>query len=128
MRKAVFTMLIAVVSSSASAEWLESCQSERFTCYIDSDTILKAGKRVKVWELFDYKTTQDITPAPYISMKVQDEFDCEESHRRALYTSFHSGNMGEGNTVLTDSDPGKWKPVPPDSAVELLWKIACGKG
>ena len=120
MRKVFLMILITVASGSAAAEWLASCQSEKFTCYIDSATILKTGNRVKVWELYDYKTTQNITPAPYISMKVQDEFDCEMEHRRALYTSFHSENMGEGNTVLTDADPGKWKPVPPDSAVELL--------
>lgn len=127
MREALLIILIAVVSSNAEAEWLESCQSEKFTCYIDSATISKAGNKVKIWELYDYKTTQNITPAPYISMKVQDEFDCDAEHRRAIYTSFHSENMGEGNTVLADSYPGKWKPVPPDSAVGLLWKIACGK-
>jgi len=129
MNKLILAMLLAVVSSSAVAEWVGagSSSDETVTAYADPATIRKAGNMVTMWVLFDYKTAQAGDGKEYLSAKMQSEYDCKEEQWRMPHASFHSGNMGEGVIVENASYPGKWSPVPPGSTTETLWKIACGK-
>lgn len=129
MRKAILMVLLAVVSSSAVAEWIGagSNSDETVTAYADPATIRKAGDVVTMWVLFDYKRAQAGDGKEYRSAKAQSEYDCKEEQWRTPAASFHSRNMGEGVIVENASYPGKWSPVPPGSATETLWKIACGK-
>lgn len=122
MRKAIF-MLLAVVSSSAAAEWVKVGGNETMTIYADPASTRKVGGWVKIWSLFDLKTALDSQGKSYMSIKHQNEYDCNEEQSRKLYSSFHSGNMGEGEVVYRSSDPGKLEPVPPGSVGAALWKI-----
>ncbi len=127
MRKAILMMLI-VVSNSAMAEWVKFSSVGNQTNYVNLDTIHKSGNKVKMWSLFDYKTAREVTGVPtYMSVQMQDEYDCKEELSRPLYAVLRSGNMGEGKPVVTVTDSGKWEPHPPESIREDLWKIACGK-
>lgn len=132
MRKAILMMLLAVVSSSAMAEWVVVTRSENGanTVYVDPATIRKAGNKVKMWELFDYKTMQAQVSnrgLPYMSSKSRSEYDCKEEQSRTLASSYHGENMGGGGVIYTDDEPGKWRPVSPESINEALWELACGK-
>jgi hypothetical protein len=80
MRKTIFLMLLAVVSSSAAAEWVEVSKSETVTVYADPATIRKAGDMVKMWTLSDYKTPDDV----HRSRVYQHEYDCKEWQIRLL--------------------------------------------
>ena len=129
MRKAILMMLLAILSSSAAAAWVEVGSDETTTVYADPATILTAGNMVKMWHLLDFKT---VTVPPggkhymYMSSKSQTEYDCKEGRARVLFFSWYSGNMGQGKVVYSTRKPGKWEPVPSESAIELLWNIACG--
>jgi hypothetical protein len=47
---------------------------------------------------------------------------------RTLSYLFLSGNMGDGLAVLSNNDPLlEWKRIEPNSMMETLWTIACGK-
>ena len=127
MRKAILMMLLAVVSSSAMATWVNVSESEASTGYVDSVTISRVGDRVKMWELFDYKASRDIAGKPYMSRKAQVEYDCKDKQSRTLTSFAHSGNMGGGEVVYTELVTEKWEPVPPRNVVETLWKLACRK-
>ena len=128
MRKAIWMMLLAVVSSSAAAAWVEVGGNAIATAYADPATIRKNGNRAKMWDLFDLKTARASREGrSYLSTKQQAEYDCKEEQWRMLYFSWHSGNMGIGETVFSYAEPNNWGPIPPDSWVELLWKFACGK-
>lgn len=127
MRKAILVMLLAVVSSSAAAEWVEVARSDTSTFYADPATIRRAGNIVKMWDLIDRKTPDNFNNKPYMSQRSQHEYDCKEEQWRTLYFTFFSGNMAGGNAVYIDSDPGKWAPVPPGSIAEGMWKFACGR-
>lgn len=121
-------MLLAVVSSSAWAEWVELGGNDTATTYVDAATIRKVGDMVKMWSLFDLKPPRDAGQnKPYMSMMTQDEYDCKEERSRALSMNFYSGSMGRGGLIHTDSDPGKWSPIVPGSAQTHLWEFACGK-
>jgi hypothetical protein len=128
MRNAIFMMLLAVVSSSAAAEWITAVITENITTYADPATIRRAGDMVKMWHLYDYKTVRAPDGIkPYMSIRVQAEYDCKEVRARLLSGFFHSGNMAGGEIVYIGSDPGTWTPIPPNTIMETLWKIACGR-
>src|ERR1035437_761806 len=128
MRKAILTMLLAVVSSSAMAEWVEVFRDETVTVYADPTTIRKTGNRATMSVLYDYKSVQSSNSSkPYRSSRKQSEYDCKEGQSRILSLTAHSGNMAEVNTVFSLSKPEEWEPVRPSSLAELMWKIACGK-
>lgn len=128
-RRLMLAALLAVASSSAAAAWTIVGVGTTNTAYADSSTIRRDGDMVKMWYLVDHKATTEVgTGKPYMSMRVQSEYDCKEERARALFASFFSGNMAEGEVVLTRQGPGAWEPVPPGSTrTGLLWKFACGK-
>lgn len=127
MRKAALMVLLAVASSNAMAEWIEVGSNEITTVYVDSSTIQREGNLAKMWHLIDFKrATKDMGDA-YKSTKDQNEYDCKEGKSRRRAFTQHSENMGGGKVVYSDSFTTKWKPVPPDSGTEILWKFACVK-
>ena len=130
MHKAILMMLLAIMSSSAMAEWVNVGMSDdgTLTFYTDPSTIRKSGNKVKMWSLLDYKTTQKIDDGKtFMSTRQQNEYDCKEERTRSLYIIAHSGNMARGTVVGRSDDSDKWRPVSPGSGGEDLWKFACGK-
>lgn len=126
MRKAILTMLLAIVSSSAMAEWVLVGVNETATLYYDSSAIQRAGNRVKMLTLFDLRTARYLNGKAYLSMQMQKEFDCDGAQSRTLSASAYSGNMGAGEVIDTRSDPDEWNPVSVGSAQETELKVACG--
>lgn len=130
MIKIIFSfLLLAVASNNVMAEWVAVGTAVGSTYYVNPNTIRKSGNKVKMWTLIDYNSTQiGATGDKFLSLKFQEENDCKEEQRRLLYYSFHSENMGRGDVVYIEQKPDKnWKPVPPESMGESLWKFACGK-
>jgi len=101
MRKAILMMLLAGVSSSAAAEWIAVGSGEPSTLYADPSTIRKAGDRVQMLDLLDFKTAQVTEGYRYMSSKTLSEYDCKEERTRILYFTLHSENMGRGEAVFT---------------------------
>ena len=127
MRKVILMMLLAVASNSAMAEWVNVGSNENVSIYVDPTTIQRAGNMAKMWHLFDFKYVKEDMGEPYLSTREQNEYDCKEEKYRRRATSQHSKNMGSGKVVYSDSYTAKWKPVPPDSGIEIMWKFACLK-
>lgn len=127
MRKVILMMLLAAVSNSAMAEWKEVGSNESTAIYVDPDTVKKKGNMATMWHLTDFKTPQQDMGEKYMSAKDQNEYDCKEMKLRRRASSQHSKNMGSGTVVYSDSYTTRWKPVPPDSGIEILWKFACVK-
>ncbi|TAN77789.1 MAG: hypothetical protein EPN14_07310 [Gallionella sp.] len=127
MRKAVFMILLAVVSGSAMAEWFEVGSNEITAIYVDPATIQRSGNMAKMWHLVDFKRVKKDMGDPYRSTKDQNEYDCKEEKLRRRAFSQHAENMGGGKVVYSDTFTTKWKPVPPDSGTQILWKFACVK-
>ncbi len=126
MRKAILMLLLAVVSSSAAAEWVEVYPYEKgFANYADPATISRNGDIVKMWSLSDRKVPSD----KYMSFKYLIEYDCKTEHYRWLDSSVHSGNMGVGTASHRTAGRRYWKPVRRHGGgiFETLWLFACGK-
>ncbi len=109
------------------AEWVMLGETPGgVTIYVDPKTIRRKDDRVKLWYLFDFKTTMKEAPSS-LSMKAQAEYNCREELNRPLAGTFFSGHMGKGEVVHDDSGVGEWQPVAPGSVGRDLWDYACGK-
>lgn len=128
MRKAFLMMLLAVASTSAAAAWFDIGSDKTTTVYADPATIRREGNIAQMWHLLDFKTAR-IAPGPkryrYLSSKSHNEYDCDVQLTRVLLRSWYSGHMGKGYVVYRSHKHGRWEPVPPESAAELLWRTAC---
>ena len=128
MRKAILMMLLAVMSNSAMAKWIEvGSKQDEVSTFVDPATISRAGNMVKLWTLTDRKIPRTIAGVTHLSMKLQEEYDCKEKRSRGLAVSYHAKNMGQGKVVYSDSVINEWEPVGHGSAGEILWKFACEK-
>ena len=126
MHKVILMMLLAVVSSSAMAKWVKVDEDKLVTAYADPTTIRKNGDKVKMWALWDYSTAQEGDSKPYMSVRIQNEYNCKEETDRQIYATTFSGNMAGGHTINRQGGK-KWEPVAPRTFGETLWKFACGK-
>lgn len=127
MRKVILMLLLTVVSTSAMAEWIDVGSNKNTTIYVDPTSVQRTGNMATMWHLTDFKTDQQDMGEKYLSTKDQNEYDCKEMKARRRASSQHSKNMGEGKVVYSDSYKTRWKPVPSDSGIEILWKFACVK-
>ena len=99
MKKLLLILVLAIMSRSVMAEWVrvnyDSGNSS--TTYVNSFTIEKFDRTVKMWSLVDYEKAQERAFLPlYMSINRQNEFNCIEVKMRELYASYHAKNMGEG--------------------------------
>jgi hypothetical protein len=128
MKRLLLFILLFLSCSPAYAEWVSIGETESgVTVYADPDTIRRKGELVKMWHLFDRKTVETYRGGSFLSIKAQSEYDYAEERVRTLALAHHSGNMGSGKVVYINSDEGKWKPIPPESTGQAMWKFACGK-
>ena len=127
-----FWSLIALMllsGSPAHAEWVTVGGNDQIgmTTYADPGTIRREGNLVKMWILFDFRTTQTTAGHLMLSIKGQEEYDCDGKRRRALTFSDFSGNMGGGKEISSSSGEGTWVPVVSEGFVQTLWEFACAK-
>lgn len=127
MRKVILMMSLAVVSNGAMAEWVNVASNKSTAIYVDPATIHRKGNMATMWHLTDFNTPSKDMGEEYLSTKDQNEYDCKEMKLRRRASSQHSKNMGGGKVVYSDTYTTRWKPVPSDSGVEILWKFACLK-
>lgn len=124
------SLLILLVLSSrpAYAGWVQiDKNANEMTAYADPNTIRRKGDLVKMWAMYDEKVVGNFLGSAYLSIREQSEYDCAEARMRNLAISIHSGNMGAGKTVYSDSDVGEWVPVASGSVGKVMWAIACYK-
>ena len=126
MKKLLLTLVLAVVSSSAMAEWVKVSEDKLVTVYADPTTIRKLGNKVKMWVLVDYK--KDEEEFGILSARLKEEYDCKEKKQRILFMAFYSGHMGKDETVEILSEPeGSWQQPLVGDLAEALLEFACGK-
>jgi cellobiose-specific phosphotransferase system component IIB len=146
MTKIILMLILAGMSTSAMAEWVEvtaihSQESPEIQiAYVDPATVHKNGNLVNMVVLVDHQSGlskgMDNKIAKFFSMskgditkswEVQDEFDCKDKKLRMLSYIAYSEHMRSGDIVPNDMVTGDWKPVIPGSIGDALWKYACGK-
>lgn len=68
-----------------------------------------SGNNVKIWTLYDYKGPKKTEKyGSYISVKYQEEYDYKNEQTRILYNVAYTGNMGGGDTTLSNKPEPDW--------------------
>ena len=128
MKKSLLITLLLLSCVPAYAEWMPVYEIRQLatTIFVDPQTILKEGDRVKISVLYDSKSAQFGRGGPLLSTQARSEFDCSQVRSRVLALTDFSGNEGSGKIVYSNSAEQKWEPVVPGSVSQTLWRVACG--
>jgi len=128
-KRSLIGLMLMAVSAGAMAEWTKIGGTDDFDEYADLSTIRKSGNTAKMWELRDFKKAQTSTSngKSYLSDMTRREYDCNEEKYNLLSLYQYSGNMRNGDIVLSgENSDSRWTSIPPGSMVETTFKIACG--
>jgi hypothetical protein len=126
MRNIILILLLATVSLGAAAQWREVGSGANSTSYVDPDTIRRSGDRTAMAVLIDFqKPPFDGNNLPYLSLTMQNEYDCAHTQFRVLAIVSHAANMGHGEQLYRTDEPSDWEPVASGTVQKDLWKAAC---
>ncbi len=124
----ILMLLLAFVSSNAMAQWVNLGENDVFTAYANSDTIRRSGDKVEMSTIVNYNAPVDVeTGKPFMSIKVQNEYDCKKKQYRQLALVAFSESMGAGQSIHVDSTFREWSRVTPDTVEENFFDYACRK-
>ena len=126
MVRIILMVLLAFVSSSASAEWREVGKDAEHmtTAFADPASIRRSGNMAAILHLYDFRTPQTRDGKQYNSFTQQREFDCKKKISRSMKTSVFAGNMGSG-MMVENVGAGDWSSVIPETPIAYLMYIAC---
>ena len=131
MRKLFLLLLLMVASNSAMAEWVGIGRAKDGTgkFFANPRTIEKSGGNAKVWVLTDFKQTQILKNGikPFRSYSLRLEVDCKHGKTRNISFIVYSGNMGKGETVLSDDHESGWDTTAQGSILQVISEYACRK-
>lgn len=108
----------------AWAEWAKIGETGDGTFYLDPATIRKDGDLRSVSAGQDMKQRDaDGT----MSVRGSYVFDCKEARFRVLSASGHSGPMGGGEILSSESAPSDWNPIAPGTANKAMFNFVCAR-
>jgi hypothetical protein len=119
-----------LLSGTAAADWAWLAAGDGMTAYFDLSNIRRYDDGyVRLWSLSDLAKPQHSDPndKKFLSAASQSEFDCVKRQGRLLSYRWYAGNMGKGELVYSDYDPGAWSQPVPESLFAALMRVACGK-
>lgn len=126
MKRFVFGLSLLLLCAPAAAEWTRLDDNGTVAGYIDLATVHKQGNTVTMSSLLDFKSVQRKDGRLYLSLTVEFEINCEEQRSRILAVAAYSGNMGQGEIVMTEPSVDRpWESVRPRTRLDSLWQIGC---
>ncbi len=129
MKKILVSLSLALLAAQAQADWTRiDHPSNEVAVYIDRESLKASGVGlVQMWRLYDYGSAQDYSGKPYLSVKGNDEFDCERGLRREMMNLYHKDGMGNSQMVQAEYKPSAWVKPEAGSPHDSVIRIACGK-
>lgn len=129
MKQLLFVALMMVCSVSW-AEWEYTGKNESFVHYVDRSTIRNSGAIARMWVLADYFAEQTNSDGKkFKSDNRRLAFNCMQETTALIAFVEYSDSMGKGRTVSSEErkeSDWDWRSFPPDTTVEVMFKIACG--
>ncbi len=127
MRKTIFALLM-VVSLPAFCEWkLTDILTDGSHLYYDPTTIEHEATRVRVWELADLPTLNQMGRLSY---RTHHEYDCAAHRSRVIRSESYLTHMASGAARDVDEKSGteaEWFEFNPGSRSDKMSKIVCAK-
>jgi len=114
--------LVAGWLPPSAMAWTRIGETPEVTLYVNRNSIEKADRIRKVWEMQDLRNADadGVRSRRYIN-----EYDCEyKMHRVGRMTSY-AGPKLTGQVVATVSEMGYWRKIPPDGVFVLTYIAVC---
>ena len=119
--------LLALLTGSAlgpqvAMAWTRIGETPEVALFVNRNSIEKADRIRKVWEMQDLKTAD---ADGVRSRRYLNEYDCEyKMHRMGQMTSYAGPKM-TGQVVATVNEMGYWRKIPPDGVFVLTYIAVC---
>ena len=124
--RAALCIGLTLLAAPAWAEWTRAKDNAQRTSYMDLDFV-KVGDLRRGWMLLDFKNRFPADQGGFHSGKIRFELDCKEKKARMIEMVNYAEPMLRGEIVVHDKEADEWGPIPPDSDIELMFMLACGK-
>jgi hypothetical protein len=119
---------LTVLSTTSIAEWVKvaSTLDDDAIFYVSTESIKITGKNTKsVWEVVNHP---NYSRQGYLSVKVQQEYDCNSNKVRTLLASAHSELFGKGKTItIAQKVPLPWQVMPEGSVATFARDYICSQ-
>lgn len=127
-RPLLAALILTLTSTYVQADWVRitTSQDAKLNTYADPDTLLTLGTRVQLMTLTDYQDAQVITGSQkFKSVKMQDEFNCDDGSGRHMNLNAMTDNMGKGTSVAVETKPAPLRAIRAASADGEMLRFAC---
>ncbi len=120
-------VFLILASPAAMAAWTRITTDQLSASYADMESIERSGNRAKMSLMMDYfQEQQDPMGSKVQSLAGDYHFSCKDMRYKQDSLTLFSDHMGTGKTVSDKTFAhAKWHQVPPESAIEVAWGIAC---
>ena len=129
MKRFALALVLAALSCSALAEWVEIEKFEDgMRVFVDKTTARRSGDTAQVLHLVRWGEPQVEPGHPnYLSTIVRTSYDCIGKREKYMASTSYTGPMGNGAKVIADEDEVEnWYSISESSLEDKLWKVACG--
>lgn len=122
-------MVCGFASPAAMAAWTRITTDQLSASYADMESIERSGNRAKMSLMMDYfQAQQDPMGSKVQSLAGDYLFSCKDMRYKQNSLTLFSDHLGTGKTVSDKTYAhAKWHQVPPESAIEVAWGIACNQ-
>jgi hypothetical protein len=128
MKRLIPAMLL-LAALNAQADFVKYHEDDETVSYMDTTSITRAGREVRMWTIDDYRQTQtDIPNKPYRSVKSHWTFDCAKRVSDVMTAQYYIEGMAQGEAIHSGAvTERQWDKITPGSVGELAFRAACAK-
>jgi hypothetical protein len=112
MRKLLTLLFSILISFNSYGYWNEIESTDKYTFYIDDETIKTVDKYVYYWTLTDNNVPNKNGT---LSTKLRKQGDCKLERVKPLSFIFYKKNMGKGSLDTYTPEESEWWYDPPGS-------------
>jgi hypothetical protein len=123
IRMALLALLaLSALGPQGAMAWTRIGETPDVTLFVNRNSIEKADRIRKVWEMQDLKTAD---PDGVRSRRYLNEYDCEYKMHRVGQMTSYAGPKMTGQVVATVNEMGYWRKIPPDGVFVLTYIAVC---
>lgn len=117
------------VRATSAADWQELLRNDKFTVWVDAESLMRQGDVVQAWEKFSYRVS-DVTydGKRHQSFSQLTYYDCRERRMAAKSRAVFSGENLQGDVVDSaewKDDALEWEDVLPESLADVILMTTC---
>ena len=113
---------LSALGPQVAHAWTRIGETPEVALFVNRNSIEKADRIRKVWEMQDLKTAD---ADGVRSRRYLNEYDCEYKMHRVGQMTSYAGPKMTGQVVATVNEMGYWRKIPPDGVFVLTYIAVC---